>query len=103
MSEDKREGWETLPGHLSIPDTDLEVVAYENAGGNLMIRVNKGGVCVADVSIVNADARLTDTQLVTIGALTRPVIRDLLKPDILDLLRAPAPSGQGSVPLVPRP
>jgi hypothetical protein len=53
----------------------LEVVAYVNAAGNLVIRVNKAGVCVADVCIVNATAEFSPDELMNIGTLMRPVLR----------------------------
>jgi hypothetical protein len=71
---------------LEIEGTDLEVVAYTNGGGSLVVRVNKGGICVADVGIANATAEYSAEQLMSIGALTRPVLRDLKRASLLDLL-----------------
>ena len=72
---------------IEIEGTDLEVVCYVNAGGNLIIRVNKAGICVQDVTLANATRSHTGEALMAIGALTRPVIRDLDKAPLNDLLR----------------
>jgi hypothetical protein len=66
-----------MQGSIVLECTDLEVVAYVNAGGNLVVRVNKSGICVADIGIANATAKFTDGELMDIGTLVRPVLRDL--------------------------
>lgn len=77
---------------IEVEGTDLEVVAYVNAGGNLVIRVNKAGICVQDVTVANAKRERTATELMNIGSLTKPVIRDLDKATLNDLLREHAES-----------
>lgn len=71
---------------MEIEGTDLEVVVYVNAGGNLVIRVNKDGICVADVGVKNATKTYPPNKLMEIGALTRPVLRDLDRSNVVDLL-----------------
>jgi hypothetical protein len=75
-----------MPDRIEVEGTDLEVVAYVNGMGNLVIRVNKLGVCIADVGLRNVTDELSYIQLSNIGALTRPVLRDLRQPHIVDIL-----------------
>jgi hypothetical protein len=79
-----------MTGRLEIDGTDLEVVAYVNAGGNLVVRVNKAGICVMDAGLLNAGDTFSPEALMNIGALTRPILRDMRKPDVLDMLKEPA-------------
>lgn len=72
--------------NVELGGTDLEVVAYVNAAGNLVIRVNKAGVCVADVGIANATAEFSAVELMNIGTLMRPVLRDLKRANVVELL-----------------
>jgi len=72
-------------GRMQLAGTDLEVVAYVNAFGNLVVRINKSGICVADIGVANAAAEFTDTELTNIGTLMRPVLRDLKRPDVVEL------------------
>lgn len=81
---------------IEIEGTDLEVVAYVNDGGNLVVRVNKAGVCVADVGLLHAGDEMTPTELMNIGALTVPVMRDLRRPELVDLLRQEIEARSGS-------
>jgi hypothetical protein len=71
---------------LEIEGTDLEVVAYVNAGGNLVIRVNKSGVCIADVGIQHATDDIPQDELMQRGALMKPVLRDLRRATIQGLM-----------------
>ena len=59
-----------------------------NAGGNLVLHVNKGGLCVMDVTAANAGQTFTSEQLINIDALTLLVIRDLKNPTVLDMLKS---------------
>jgi len=73
-------------GVVELEGTGLEVVAYVNAGGTLVVRINKDGICVADIGLQHATDAFTPNELMEIGALTRPVLRDLRKARLNDLL-----------------
>ncbi len=85
---------------IEVEGTDLEVVAYVNAGGALVIRVNKAGICVQDVTLANATHERSGSALMTIGALTVPVIRDLDKATVNDLLREARANSDAGPPAV---
>jgi hypothetical protein len=65
---------------LAIQNTDLEISAYVTGAGRLVIRVNKGGICVVDGGIDNATAELTVDQLVGLGMFLPPLNCDLKRP-----------------------
>ena len=53
---------ENIPGHQLLEGTDLEI-AYSMLGDDLVLRVNKAGVQVFGVVLVNARKELTAKQL----------------------------------------
>jgi hypothetical protein len=53
---------EHVPGHYLLEGTDLEI-AYNLAGKNLVLRVNKGPVQIFRVMLVDAAADLSDRKL----------------------------------------
>jgi hypothetical protein len=53
---------EEIPGHRILEGTDLEI-AYNLTGDNLVLRVNKAGVQVLRVMLLDAAKELTGPQL----------------------------------------
>jgi hypothetical protein len=61
-------------GHIPLPSTDVEVVAYPVNAEDLMVLVNKGGVCVfrtilagalrTDLNLEKANFHMTDQRIV---------------------------------------
>lgn len=61
-------------GHMPLPGTDVEVVAYPVSAHDLMVLVNKGGVCVfrtilagglrSDLDLLRANLHMTEQRIV---------------------------------------
>jgi hypothetical protein len=61
-------------GHMPLPGTDVEIVAYPINERDLVLLANKGGVCVfrtilagalrSDVDLQNANFHMTDQRIV---------------------------------------
>ncbi len=61
-------------GHMPLPQTDVEVVAYPLNADDLMLLANKGGVCVfrtilagamrCDLNVVQANFHMTEQRIV---------------------------------------
>jgi hypothetical protein len=65
---------EAPSGHLPLPGTDMEIVAYPINEHDLMLLANKGGVCVfrtilagalrTDLDLQKANSHMTDQRMV---------------------------------------
>jgi hypothetical protein len=65
---------EALSGHMPLPGTDVEIVAYPLNEQDLVLLVNKGGVCVnrtipagalrGDLDLMNVNFHMTDQRIV---------------------------------------
>jgi hypothetical protein len=64
---------EALTGHMPLPGTDVEIVAYPISEQDLVLLVNKGGVCVFgmilagalrnDLDVMQANIHMTDQRI----------------------------------------
>jgi hypothetical protein len=69
-----RDKTEAPTGHMPLPGTDVEVVAYHINSQDLMLLANKGGVCVfrtilagalrGDLDLMKANFHMTEQRIV---------------------------------------
>jgi hypothetical protein len=70
----KKDVAEALAGHMPLPGTDVEIVAYPVNGHDLVVLANKGSVCVFrtilagalrdDLNLIAANFHMTDQRIV---------------------------------------
>jgi hypothetical protein len=87
----KKDVAEALAGHMPLPGTDVEIVAYPVNGDDLVLLANKGGVCVfrtilagalrSDLDLIKANFHMAD-QCIVLGESPesmREMIRQMLE------------------------
>ncbi len=92
---------EDIPGHRVLDGTDLEI-AYDLQAGNLVLRVNKGGLLVFRVTLRDAAKEMPAQQLVNFSSLA-PDFMFTIGDSEEGLRRMLASAGLADTPNVPRP
>ena len=74
LTYSEKEEADAPSGHMPLPGTDVEVVAYPVNDQDLMVLVNKGGVCVFrtilagalrdDLDVMQANFHMTEQRIV---------------------------------------